>query len=103
MQNNSMQGSGPGTTSNDRYGENVAEKARESYSRLSDSAHQTLDRVSDAATQAASKLSARGHELWDHRGEAVETARSYVREHPLATIGIAVAIGLIISRLTSRR
>jgi ElaB/YqjD/DUF883 family membrane-anchored ribosome-binding protein len=62
-----------------------------------------MDRVTDAASQAASRLSERGQELWDMRGEAADTARSYVREHPIATIGIAIAIGLLISRLTSRR
>jgi ElaB/YqjD/DUF883 family membrane-anchored ribosome-binding protein len=37
------------------------------------------------------------------RGQATDTARTYMREHPVATIGIAVAIGLVLSRLLSRR
>ena len=103
MQNTNMQGSTPGTTSAARYGESAAEKASEGLSRLSDTAQQTMDRVTQAATQTANRLSERGQELWDMRGEAAETARSYVREHPIATIGIAIAVGLLISRLTSRR
>jgi ElaB/YqjD/DUF883 family membrane-anchored ribosome-binding protein len=103
MQNTGMQGSTPSATSTGRYAENIADKATSSLGRLSDTAQQTMDRVTDAASQAASRLSERGQELWDMRGEAADTARSYVREHPIATIGIAIAIGLLISRLTSRR
>jgi ElaB/YqjD/DUF883 family membrane-anchored ribosome-binding protein len=28
--------------------------------------------------------------------------RDYVREHPIATVGIAVALGYLLSRITSR-
>ena len=103
MQNTGMQGSTPSSTGTGRYAESVAERGSEGLSRLSDSAHQTLERVSGAASHAASRLSERGHELWEMRGEALDTARSYVRQHPVATIGIAIAVGLLISRLTSRR
>ena len=103
MQNTSMQGSTPSAASTGRRAENLAGKATESLGRLSESAQQTMDRVTDAASQAASRLSEKGQELWEMRGEAVDTARSYVRQHPIATIGIAIAIGLLISRLTTRR
>ena len=62
-----------------------------------------MGRVTQAASQAASRLSERGQELYDLQSEYVDTARSYVREHPIAAIGIAIAVGLVISRLTSRR
>jgi ElaB/YqjD/DUF883 family membrane-anchored ribosome-binding protein len=103
MQNTGMQGSTPSATTTGRYAENIAERATDRLGRLSETAQQTMDRVTDAASQAANRLSERGQELWEMRGEAVDTARSYVRQHPIATIGIAIAIGLLISRLTSRR
>jgi ElaB/YqjD/DUF883 family membrane-anchored ribosome-binding protein len=103
MQNTGMQGSTPSGTSAGRYADSVADRASEGLSRLSDSAHQTLERVSGAASGAATRLSERSHELWEKRGEALDTARTYVREHPVASIGIAIAVGLLISRLTSRR
>jgi ElaB/YqjD/DUF883 family membrane-anchored ribosome-binding protein len=103
MQNTGMQGSTPSATSTGRSAENIAERATDRLGRLSETAQQTMDRVTDAASQAANRLSERGQELWEMRGEAVDTARSYVRQHPIATIGIAIAIGLLISRLTSRR
>ena len=79
----------------------IAEQASAGLARLSDTAQQTMGRVSDYASQAASRLSERSQELMD--SEAVESARSYVRQHPIAAIGIAIAVGLLISKLTSRR
>lgn len=101
MQNTTgMQGSsqgGAGTV------EKLTEQASAGLSRLSDTAQQTMGRVTQAASQAAGRLSDKGHELYDLQSEYIDTARSYVREHPMAAIGIAIAIGLVISRLTSRR
>ncbi|MES2561324.1 MAG: hypothetical protein V4637_01210 [Pseudomonadota bacterium] len=70
-------------------------------SHLSDKAHETYNRVSDAASEAVNRISERSRELLD--SPTAQNARTYVREHPLAAIGIAVAVGLLISRLTSRR
>jgi ElaB/YqjD/DUF883 family membrane-anchored ribosome-binding protein len=97
MQNTGMQGSTPNAST----AEKLAEQASAGLSRLSDTAQQTMGRVSEYASQAAARLSDRGQELLD--SQAVESARSYVRQHPIAAIGIAIAIGLLISKLTSRR
>jgi ElaB/YqjD/DUF883 family membrane-anchored ribosome-binding protein len=100
MQNTTgMQGSqsGSGTV------EKLTEQASAGLGRLSETAQQTMGRVTEAASQAASRLGERSRELYDMQDEYVETARSYVRQHPIAAIGIAIAVGLVISRLTSRR
>jgi ElaB/YqjD/DUF883 family membrane-anchored ribosome-binding protein len=99
MQNTGMQGSTPSATT----AEKIAEQASAGLSRLTDTAQQTMGRVTDYASQAAARLSDKGRDLMDMEGRALESARSYVRQHPVAAIGIAIAIGLIISRLTSRR
>jgi ElaB/YqjD/DUF883 family membrane-anchored ribosome-binding protein len=98
MQNTGMQGSTQGGTV-----EKIAEQASAGLSRLQDTAQQTMGRVTDYASQAASRLSDKSQELMDMQGRALEQTRSYVREHPVAAIGIAIAVGLLISRLTSRR
>ena len=102
MQNTGMQGSTPGAAGAGRIAENVAEQASH-LGRLTETAQQTMERVTHAAAEAASRLSEHGEELWALQGRALDTARSYVREHPVATVAIAVAVGLLISRLTSRR
>jgi ElaB/YqjD/DUF883 family membrane-anchored ribosome-binding protein len=96
MQNTGMQGSTPGAT-------DVAEQAASKLGQLSDTAQQTMERLTHAASQAASRLGERTHEFWEAQGPAVEKARTYMREHPLVTIGVAVAIGLVLSRLLTRR
>ena len=99
MQNTSMQGSSPAA----RQTEGMAEQASAGLSRLSDTAQQTMERLTHAASQAASRLGERTQEFWEAQGPAVEKARTYMREHPLVTIGVAVAIGLVLSRLLTRR
>ena len=103
MQNTGMQGSTPGATSTAEYAQKLAEQASSGLSRLSDTAHDVRGRMQHAASQAADRLGERGRELLELEGRAMEVAKTYVREHPLAAIGIAIAIGLLISKLTSRR
>ena len=97
MQTNSMQGSTPGASTVEK----LTEQATERLGRLSDTAQETIGRVTDVASETASRLRERSQQLLDH--PAIGTARSYVREHPVAAVGIAIAVGLLISRLTSRR
>jgi|SRR5688500_7137905 ElaB/YqjD/DUF883 family membrane-anchored ribosome-binding protein len=96
MQNTSMQGSTPAA----HQTEGTAE-ASAGLSRLSDTAQQTMERFTHAASEAATRLSARGEELLN--SPTAEKAKTYMREHPTATIGIAVAVGLVLSKLLSRR
>jgi ElaB/YqjD/DUF883 family membrane-anchored ribosome-binding protein len=103
MQNTGMQGSTSGATGVGRLAEDLAERAPAALSRLTDTAQHTMERVTQAASQAASRLGERSDELLALQGRALEHARSYVREHPVATVAIALAIGLLISRLTARR
>jgi len=100
MQNTGMQGSTPAAVGSDQ---DAAERATAKLSQLSDTAQQTMDRITHAASEAASRLGQKTHEFWDAQGPAVEKARTYMREHPVATIGIAVAVGLVLSRLLTRR
>ena len=96
MQNTGMEGSVPHAAG---AGEQIAERAAAKLGRLSETAQQTMERL----TQAAGRLGERTHALWDAQGPAIDKARTYAREHPLVTIGVAVAIGLILSRLLTRR
>jgi len=100
MQNTGMQGS---TQAGAQDTQDLAARASEKLGHLSDSAQHTMERFTEAASQAASRLGEKGEELWALQGRATETARTYMREHPIATIGIAVAIGLVLSKLLTRR
>jgi len=99
MQNTGMQGSTSAGAA--REAENLTGQAGAGLGRLTDSAQQTMERFTHAASQAASRLSAQGEQLL--QGPTAEKARTYMREHPVASIGIAVGIGLVLSKLLSRR
>jgi ElaB/YqjD/DUF883 family membrane-anchored ribosome-binding protein len=100
MQNTGMHGSTPAGA---QEAQDLSSRATEKLGQLSDTAQHTMERFTQAASQAASRLGERGEELWALQGKATETARTYMREHPLATVGIAVAVGLVLSRLLTRR
>jgi ElaB/YqjD/DUF883 family membrane-anchored ribosome-binding protein len=91
MQNTGIQGSS-----------NVAEKSGLNLDRIADTAHQTVDRFASAASTAAGRLSEKSDELLQLKDQVVDQTRGYVKEHPLATVAIALAIGMLLSRLTRR-
>ena len=95
MQNTGLEGSNPAG--------GVAEEAAARLGRITETAQHALDRITHAAHDAADRLSVRTQELRELQGRAMETARSYAKANPLATIGIAIAIGVILSKLLSSR
>lgn len=101
MENNAMQGSPQGAAGTaTRYAEKLGEQASSSANRIADAGHQMLDRASEAAASAADALSARSQEWARMQEQYMETTRNYVRENPLAAVGIALAIGVLLARLT---
>ncbi|HYD58001.1 MAG TPA: DUF883 C-terminal domain-containing protein [Burkholderiales bacterium] len=79
------------------------EKGIEGYSKT---AHQAVDRAAEAAASMAGRLGERaealgmkGEELLEMRDQWMESAREYVREHPVQALGIAVAAGYLLSMM----
>ena len=68
--------------------------------RVRQNAHQTVDRLADAAQSAAERLSMTSEDLMARQEQIIGAARDYVREKPLTALGIAVAAGFILSRLS---
>ena len=98
MQNTGMHGSTPTDATRTAT---TGPQTGAALGKLSDTAQQTMERFTHAASEAARRLSSRGEELL--HGASAEKARVYMREHPVATIAIAIAVGLVLSRLLSRR
>lgn len=65
--------------------------------------NETIQRVTDAATQYAEEFGARAEEWMQMKDDWVEGARDYVREHPIAALGIAAAAGYVLSMLMRSR
>jgi ElaB/YqjD/DUF883 family membrane-anchored ribosome-binding protein len=90
MQTTGMQGSIQGAR------ENVAG----TIDHAADTAHQAVDRVADVASSAAEQWSAKSEELLAMKDRAMESTRGYVRENPLIALGIALALGILLARIT---
>ena len=81
----------------------VSDAAKPAVDRIASSAHEAVDKVAGVATQAAETLGVRGEQIKSAQEKLVESAREYMHEHPVATLGIAVAAGFVLSRLLSSR
>ena len=93
----------------------------ETKDRLADSAHKGIDAASKAARPAIDRAAEGAHRAVENADEMLDSAAqtldragakgeemitvgaSYVREHPLVTLGLAVAAGYVLSRLLASR
>ena len=70
--------------------------------RLRSGAHSTVDKLANATTQAAEALG-QNEQLKNVEQQFVEDCRGYIHKNPVASLGIAVGAGFLLSRLMSRR
>ena len=68
--------------------------------RMSQSAHDTIDRAAQTASAYYERFAEKGEEFMAMQEDWVEAAREYVREKPIAALGIAVAAGYLLGKLT---
>ena len=77
----------------------LSEHAAGTVDKIASSAHHAVDRIASAATSAATQFGVKGDEMLETKDRVVESAREYVRNHPMAALGIALAAGFILSRI----
>jgi len=81
--------------------------------RVVDTAHQTIDRLADRVAPHVGKLEEgmhgagdllheRADQMRDIGGEWIDSMRTSVREHPIAAVGIALAVGMLVARMSER-
>lgn len=75
----------------------------ETIDRVASSAHQAVDRFATAASDVVESAGAKGHEIKAIQDQWLEGLRAYVHDHPVQSMGIAIASGFLISRLMSGR
>ena len=71
--------------------------------RASSTAHDAIDRATQTASAYAERFGEKAEEWLELKDTWVEGAREYVREHPVAALGIAVAAGYVLSMLMRSR
>ncbi len=76
--------------------------AETNVDRLSQSAHDAVDKAASVASTYAERFSSKGDELMQMQEDWMESARDYVREKPLQALGIALAAGYLLHMITRR-
>jgi ElaB/YqjD/DUF883 family membrane-anchored ribosome-binding protein len=71
--------------------------------RMSETAHSAVDRATQTAEQIAQRFGEKGDELLAMKEDYIQGARAYVRENPIAALGIALAAGYLFAKITSWR
>jgi ElaB/YqjD/DUF883 family membrane-anchored ribosome-binding protein len=67
--------------------------------RVSQTAHEAVDRAAQTAAALAERVTEKSDELMHYTDQWVEGTRSYVREHPMAALGMALAAGYLLSMI----
>jgi ElaB/YqjD/DUF883 family membrane-anchored ribosome-binding protein len=83
--------------------DHVSEAAHPALDRAASGAHSTVDKLAGVASNAAETISVRGAQLKQAQIRATESCRGYVRENPMVSVGIAAAVGFVLSRLFKSR
>jgi len=89
----------------------TTDRLQDSVDRMAQSAHRAVDRVADRATPALDHVRHSAERATDLIGAGVDelvrkqdalrdTVSSQVRAHPLAVVGTALLLGLLLGRLT---
>ncbi len=97
--NGSSPGSALSSTPNDMLTK-VVEKAHATIDRLAETAAPHVNRLSQGASSASDVLHDRAGQARELSDEWTQSLRSTVRENPLATVAAALALGVIIAKLS---
>ena len=79
--------------------ERVVRSAHSAIDRVAGSASAAVGRVRSGVQGAMGTVSDRMQDLQSSREVWVDSARERVREHPLATLGVALAAGYLLARI----
>ena len=81
----------------------ASEAVHPAIDRVASSAHRAVNSADEAASNAADAIAKAGNKASVKGEELYAASASYMREHPVFTIGVAVAAGYLLSRLMSTR
>ncbi len=71
--------------------------------KAANSANDAVDKIASATKEAAESLAKKGEQIKNAEQQLLEDCRIYVRDNPLSSMGIAVAVGFLLSRAMSAR
>ena len=74
--------------------------ANETIDRLADTAAPHVNRLTESLSEAGEQMHDEAGKLREASAEWAEALRGIVRDNPLAALGTALAVGLLVARLT---
>ncbi len=80
--------------------QSVAQGAHQTIDRLAEQVTPHVQRLQDNMAGATDMLDARADQIREMGDEWLEVLRSTVRENPLAALGAALALGVLVARLS---
>lgn len=80
----------------------VADPARNTVDRVSTAAHETVDKLASEASSLSSRISDQARCMSDAPRQALDCSKSWVQDKPLEAVGLALALGFIVGRLSAR-
>ncbi|MBZ8142005.1 hypothetical protein CLD22_19120 [Rubrivivax gelatinosus] len=86
--------------SSDELLQRVVQGAHETIDRLAERAAPHVHRLQGGVHDASEKLHAKADALRETGHEWTDDLRDTVREHPIAAIATALAVGMLVARLT---
>jgi ElaB/YqjD/DUF883 family membrane-anchored ribosome-binding protein len=78
----------------------VVQGAHQAIDRMAETAAPAVQRVQDGVHAASDALSQRAHDARELGDEWCESLRCTVRDNPLTAVATALAVGVLIARLT---
>ncbi|WP_210401701.1 hypothetical protein [Lacimicrobium sp. SS2-24] len=81
----------------------AAEAGSPAIEQMTASAHDTVDKMASGVNHAAEAMSKKGQQLNHLQQQLTEGTREQIRSHPLMSLGVAMATGMLFSWWLSRR
>ena len=81
----------------------AAEAVHPAIDRMASGAHRAVNSADEAATEATDAMARAGNKAGVKGEELYAAGAGYLREHPVFTIGAAVAAGYLLSRVLAAR
>lgn len=75
----------------------------ETIDKVSHSAHEAYDKIASAGSHAVEVLGEKGSQLKSAEQQLVKNCRGYISDYPIASVGIAAAVGFLLGRLSNHR
>lgn len=81
----------------------ASDAARPAVDHLASGAHHAMDSLAKTTGQVAHTLDARGRQLMDAQSRLTASCSSMIQEKPIKALGIALAVGFVVSWLLRQR